>query len=684
MNNKPDNSAKIPVAEFSPPPSGGSSASRFRAVWVLFAVVGLGVAWLIFFFATAVSLRINTDPLDALVDIHGGLHVPLADSYLLRPGEYEVTINAEGYTPIATSVSVNDSREISFALAPLPGSLRLEVIPEDVEALTVEIGSRQIRGENPLVIEDIAPGSYRLRLDADLYAAKDIEIEIQGFGISQSLSTELEPAWADVRLQSSPSEAGIYTSTGQMLGQTPLELRFEEGLVNLRLQKDGYQTRDIELELNRGQQASPDTIRLLPVESSLTLSSQPTGAAVVIDGQYRGETPLQVSLLPEREYQLRLFKAGYSAHESQVRLNQGEDRQINHTLDQVNGRLSVKVSPEDAEIWVDGQPVASGSTELTLSTVTHRIEVRREGYQSQSREFLPLQNQQQSLTFNLLTETEAIWAGIPRRYEFSGHQMLLFRDAGIVRLGSSRREPDRRANEAEWTANLQRAFYVSTHEVTNSQYRRFNQEHSSGNFDRMSLDGSGQPVVGVTWQEAALYCNWLSEQAGLEPFYTTVSGFVSGANPESTGYRLLTEAEWTWLAKVTTSQLERTYPWGNEPDPRPVDNFAGQEVADNLNFTLPIEDSFPVSAPVGSFTPNDKGLYDIGGNVAEYLHDWYAVEPPSSETLVDPLGPEIGEYHVIRGGSWSRGYLPQLRLAYRDYDAVGRNDVGFRIARYAR
>jgi len=452
----------------------------------------------------------------------------------------------------------------------------------------------------------------------------------------------------------------------------------------LRFAKQGYQTRELELDMMRGQRLAPSPVQLLPVESSLSLTSQPLGAAVIIDGQYRGETPLQISLLPDRDYQLRLFKAGFSAHESQIRLNRGEERQINPSLDQVTGELAVNVSPEDAEIWVDGDLVAEGSTNLTLSTVNHRIEVRKDGYQSQTREFLPLQNQQQSLSFNLLTESQAIWAGIPRRYEFSGHQMLLFRDAGTVRMGSSRREADRRANEAEWTADLQRAFYVSNHEVTNSQYRRFDQEHSSGNYARMSLDGSAQPVVGITWQEAALYCNWLSEQAGLEPFYQTVSGFVSGVNPDSTGYRLLTEAEWTWVAKVTSSQLERTYPWGNEPEPRPVGNFAGQEIADELNFTLTIEDGYPVTAPVGSFPPNDKGLYDIGGNVAEYLHDWYAVEAPSADVLVDPLGPDIGEYHVIRGGSWSRGYLPQLRLAYRDYDAVGRNDVGFRIARYAR
>lgn len=684
MTQDSESASKIAVADFSPPPSVGDSGFRFRPVWLLFGGLGLLVAWILFFFVTAVSLRVATLPADALVEIEGGFGLPLGESYLMRPGSYRLVASADGYTPTAMEIELDSSRELQLELSPLPGDLEIQLQPISIGDLEAEIDGQKYFGQNPLVIENIDQGSYQLRLDADLFDERILEVQVSGLGITDQLNVELEPAWATVVLQSSPSETDVYTSDGALLGQTPLETRLEEGVVDLRFTRPGYQDRELELAVTRGQRITPSTVELLPVESSLRLTSEPTGAAVIIDGQFRGETPLQVGLLPERAYQLRLFKAGFSAHESQVRLNRGEERQINQRLSQVTGELRVNVSPDDAEIWVDGQRVATGSADLTLSTVNHRIEVRKDGYQAQSRQFLPLQNQQQSLSFNLLTESEAIWAGIPRRYDYMGHQMLLFRDAGTVTLGSSRREVDRRANEAQWTADLQRAFYVSTHEVTNSQYRRFDEEHSSGNFERMSLDGSDQPVVGITWQAAALYCNWLSEQAGLEPFYETVSGFVSGVNPDSTGYRLLTEAEWTWVAKVTSSQLERTYPWGNEPTPRPVDNFAGQEIAESLNFTLDIQDDYPVSAPVGSFSPNDKGLYDIGGNVAEYLHDWYAVEPPSSETLLDPLGPEIGEYHVIRGGSWSRGYLPQLRLAYRDYDSVGRNDVGFRIARYAR
>ena len=84
---------------------------------------------------------------------------------------------------------------------------------------------------------------------------------------------------------------------------------------------------------------------------------------------------------------------------------------------------------------------------------------------------------------------------------------------------------------------------------------------------------------------------------------------------------------------------------------------------------------------MGTFPANAKGIYDLAGNVAEWTHDYYEI-PRSAETL-NPLGPKEGEYHVIRGASWQKGTVTDLRLSFRDYGAEGRHDVGFRIARFA-
>ena len=86
-------------------------------------------------------------------------------------------------------------------------------------------------------------------------------------------------------------------------------------------------------------------------------------------------------------------------------------------------------------------------------------------------------------------------------------------------MGASRREPGRRANETLRKVNLTRPFYLGVHEVTNEAYRAFDSSHSAGQIRGYSLEGERHPVVSVTWEQAVLYCNWLSQKDALRPFY---------------------------------------------------------------------------------------------------------------------------------------------------------------------
>jgi formylglycine-generating enzyme required for sulfatase activity len=96
-------------------------------------------------------------------------------------------------------------------------------------------------------------------------------------------------------------------------------------------------------------------------------------------------------------------------------------------------------------------------------------------------------------------------------------------------------------------------------------------------------------------------------------------------------------------------------------------------------------DGYPAAAPVGRFVANAVGVYDLGGNVAEWVQDYYAIDAPtaadSDALIVDPLGPETGRFHVIRGSSWRSATVADLRLAARGYSADSLEHVGFRIAR---
>jgi formylglycine-generating enzyme required for sulfatase activity len=95
-------------------------------------------------------------------------------------------------------------------------------------------------------------------------------------------------------------------------------------------------------------------------------------------------------------------------------------------------------------------------------------------------------------------------------------------------------------------------------------------------------------------------------------------------------------------------------------------------------------DGYPVTAPAAKFKANDLGLYDLGGNVAEWCHDFYTIYPYNTNKAdIDPTGPPEGKHHVIKGSSWKHASMSKLRIAYRDYSDVKRPDVGFRICRYA-
>jgi len=269
-----------------------------------------------------------------------------------------------------------------------------------------------------------------------------------------------------------------------------------------------------------------------------------------------------------------------------------------------------------------------------------------------------------------------------------GQTLLLFKPGesplADFTMGASRREPGRRANEVLHPVALRRMFYLQTTEVTNAQFRQFQAKHNSGHIEGNSLNQEHQPAVQVSWQQAAAFCNWLSAKEGLPVFYKEKNGIVTGYNPAATGYRLPSEAEWAWAARASVQKL-LLFPWGDTfPPTLAVENYADNTSAYVTGRILNnYKDGHVVSAPVASFKANQHGLYDMGGNVSEWIHDVYSIPSANGATMEDPLGGQSGDNHVLRGAAWTHSSLAELRLSYRDYGQAGRDDVGFRIARYA-
>lgn len=674
---------RIRPAQFRPP-AGERGRPRLQArprqiALALLVAVFLLLTWFLF---AARAVRIDTDPAEAEVAIETLRKFRLGAHYLLLPGEHRLQVTAPGYRPLQQSLPVGAEREqqVELRLERLPGHLVLDT--GAVSGAEVFIDGEP-RGRTPLTVRELAHGEHALRITAAMYFPHESTVSIEGLDREQPLSVELTPAWADAQFASEPAGAEILVDDAAA-GVTPAGVRLAEGERALRVRLTGYQDWQRSLRVSAGETLDFSDIRLEPAEAVLFLSSDPPGAGTTVNGEYRGLTPLELALAPGRSSTIRLFKQGYRSATREVRANSGDNSRLNVALEPELASVEIRVRPEDAGIWIDGVSKGSGSQTLNLPTRRHTLEVRRDGYVSQKQALTPHGRFTQLVQIDLVSEQQARQASIRETIQVQdGPALKLFRPGEFV-MGASRREPGRRANETLRTVQLRRPFYLSVREVSNREFRRFKPDHSSGRVDSFALDGEEQPAVRVSWQQAAEYCNWLSRSEQLPEFYRIEAGRVTGFEPKATGFRLPSEAEWEWAARSVPGGAPLKFPWpGEMPPPKGSGNYADETAAAIVGKVLyKYDDGFAVTAPAGSFPASANGLHDMGGNASEWVHDFYDIVAADAAPAPDPLGPQQGEFHVIRGSSWAHGSITELRLSYRDYGAEPRPDLGFRVARY--
>jgi formylglycine-generating enzyme required for sulfatase activity len=641
------------------------------------ALVVLGVLWFIF---TAISIGVVAEPSTAKIDIRGPLlTVPLAGRYLLRPGEYELHASAAGFAPAKSRIVVTEKPNQSFAikLAKLPGKLRIDV-PENAQ-VTID---GEPRGTAPGEFE-LPPGRHTVGLSAERYQVFNGEVAVEGGGKVQTYKPALVPNWADVTITSEPAGAQVLVG-GEPRGVTPLTTEILAGNHPLELRREGFKPWSTDVQVKANEPLALGPIKLGLPDARLSIRSEPAGAAVSVAGVYRGVTPIDIELRPDLAHAVVVSKPGYENATREVRLGPGERSSLSLPLTGVYGEITVRAQPADAQVFVDGKPMGAPNQTLRLVAATHEIEIRKAGFVDFKTSVTPRPGIPQVVETRLLTAEQTRLAKTPATIRTKLGQELKLMPIGRFTMGSPRREPGRRANEAQRDVELKRAFYMGVREVTNGEYRKFKPDHKSGIVGQNSLDLDNQPVVNISWQDAAAFCNWLSEQDGLQPAYKKDGDSLVPATPMTNGYRLPTDAEWEWVARYAGPGKIRRYPWGESlPVERGSGNYADRSANVLLQEVIPdYDDGYIAAAPVGKFPPNALGLYDIGGNVAEWAHDYYAVSVDASRTAVDPLGPDQGKPHVVRGASWRQSNVTDLRLSARDFSDSQRNDIGFRIARY--
>lgn len=655
---------------------------QFRWLHVVvatFLLVSASAAW---FVLTARSVFVEVEPITAEISIDSGIALRLGQRYLMRTGSYQISLRNEGYHDTLTRLLVSEeqAQTHSFVMRKLPGIVSFD--SADISDARVRIDGVDI-GQTPLSDVAVEAGEHQLSISKDRYLDYGETIVIEGRSTEQSYSATLEPAWATVSLNTTPSGADVLVD-GELVGTTPLNAEILQGQRDLVLKLAGHKAWQEEFDVLAGQDFSVPLVELEPADGLLFIQSNPTAASVTIGGEFKGLTPLEVALPPSQNHELTFFKNGYSSSTLSIQTQANEERDISVELQPILTTVRVMAEPSDAELYVDGELRGQANQTIELMAASQQIEIRKPGYVPYSTEFTSRPGLEQVISVSLKSLEQARLEQIKPLITSAGGQTLKLFYPGAFTMGASRREAGRRPNENLRDIKLERPFYLGEREVTNAQYRLFDEEHSSGTLQGLTLDNQAQPVVRITWTQAALYCNWLSDQESLPHFYEVSGEDVVGFNPESTGYRLPTEAEWAWAARTDGSGNQLKYSWGGElPPTENSGNFADITVQSYLGQILfDYDDGYFATAPVGSFDANQYGLYDLAGNVAEWVHDFYGAVGSLGGVEVDPMGPEEGQFHTIRGSSWAHGSVTELRLSFRDFGEEVRDDVGFRVARY--
>ena len=656
----------------------------------------LGLTYFLFYLFTANAILIKLQPVGSEVNISGGYfpHLKIGGRYLLRQGNYQLDVAYPGYYPLSAAIAINadSSQEIGFGLEKLPGELMIKTSPESDFVVSVDGNLVQPAVAGVFII---AAGEHKLRIIADRYFTVEQDILIDGMELTQEIEVTLTPAWAEISIQSLPTGANILID-GKPSGISPNTLEVLEGEHTMVLNKSGYKPFEQSLVAKASQPQFLDSIELSRLDSKLKVTTNPNGAAVNINSIYQGLSPVIVELPPLKPHVVEVSKPGYQTQTEEIILPTSEEIQANGTKDFLQIETNLKpikgfirvIGTEGASILADGKQIAQIPSTIELLAKAQTLIVQKEGYVTQEINIQPTPGYEQNLNIRLLTPEEAVLAAMPEYIETSlGLQMRLV-SSGTFVMGTPRGDQGRRQGETERLIKITRPFYVGVREIINKEFRQFKPRHTSGAETFRELSNGLHPAVMLTWEEAVDFCQKLSSKESLEPAYEKINGQYQLIQPVTNGYRLLTEAEWEWVARFNGGAGKQRYPWGESMPVKPESGNYADESVEGLdlvaNTLSNYWDGYPVTSPAQKFSPNALGIYDLGGNVAEWVNDYYSVYSTNlKQAELDPLGPDEGTARVIRGSSWRDSSISKLRFAYRnEYGTLGRLDVGFRIARY--
>lgn len=651
---------------------------------MLAAAVLLLVAFAVFAFQLSRLETVSVTVRPAEAELSGsGFGWRSASTLLLLPGERRIRAELEGYEPAERTVEVRADQPLSLELQLVPKPGVLEIDTAGVAARVFIDGADA--GAAPGAVE-VPGGTRTLAIRAARHLDYIQTLEVEGRGIRQPISVRLQPSWGSLEV-SATTPGALLSIEGMPSVSLPSKIDLPAGLHRLRVSAEGAREWQSAVLLKAGELQRIGPIELGAPDARLRVTSTPAGAQITVAGVFRGRTPATVELPAGSEHDVAVSLQGYRNADRRVFAAAGQDLALAVALQPIPVSVTVQGEPAGAEVLI-GETV-KGKTPLTfeLPARRHTLELRKDGMQPERIDVDLSSAAARTIDYKLLPVGRARdWQPPPVALRAQSGTLLRLISGGSFTMGSERREQGRRSNEFPRKVTLQRPFYLGTREVTNGEFRLFKAAHASGFVGKRTLDLDAQPVSKVSWNDAVEYCNWLSVQDGLPPAYQKKDGRWALIEPVNTGYRLPTEAEWEFVSRHAGANARtQRYEWGDAlPPPAGVGNLAGAEAKDEMPRVLDgWQDDYQVVAPPGKFRANGFGIFDMTGNVSEWVHDAY-VSFEANAGGTDPLGPAAaGTRRVIKGSNWRTVSFADLRAAWREGADEGAEDIGFRVARYA-
>ena len=553
----------------------------------------------------------------------------------LTAGEYEISIRKDGFETHTEPLVVNGSAttEVTAILTQNYGALQIESDPPGAE---VYIDGRK-SGVTPVTLARIENGDHTVKVVRSGYDTWTNQVSIAA-GRQSTIQARLSVSMGNLVITSTPADAVIYLS-GVKHGKTPLELKVEQGVRTIEIRKPGYDTWKQDVKINAGDHLEVKA-ELSQLKGGLQVESSPSDANVYISGKFIGKTPLHLKDVQSGNATVEVRKDCFQKDSRTISVKPGKLAKLDFSLTPDCGTIIITSEPEKAKWYIDNRFAGTtpGKVE-NLSSGAHRIRITKDQFIDWETTDTVTAGKTKTITAQLrpvLPDAGATW-----REPITGMEFVWIQN-GCYSMGSSLNELGRNEDEGPVHEVCLDGFWIGRYEVTQGQWEKIRGSNPSF-FNRKS----DYPVDNVSWKDV---------QSFIQEFSAKSSGRFQ--------FRLPSEAEWEYACR-SAGQPER---------------FAGGDRSNTLAWFK--GNSNRTSHSVGEKAANNVGLYDMSGNLSEWVQDTYDAGGYKFHGKKNPVIDKSGTNHVIRGGNWNQDEN-SCRSAARDYAPADEQSktIGFRLVR---